>query len=292
MKVVLTGCTGFVGSFIYSRLSAGITEIHCISRSDCCNHRQHHCVDLTDFYAVKRIISSVNPDVVIHSAADITSTSLQTLMMNNVTATVNLLHATEKLNKSYFIHFSSLPVIGKPLEVPVRESHPINPFSTYHFSKQIAEQVIAHKMNQGLPAAILRIPSPIGPGLESKRFFSVIVKKAGLNQDIFLLGSGGRIQSYLHLNDLVDVTERIIANPIRGLFHLESFHASNLELAQSCIAQLRSSSQILFHDEDPEDETNWSVDSSLLRSLLSWSPCIRVSDAITIQFNELFPDSR
>lgn len=79
---------------------------------------------------------------------------------------------------------------------------------------------------------ILRIPSPIGVGMNPTNFLSVLFDKCLSNQDIELFGQGLRIQNYIDVRDVAEAINQVIEYPNSDLFLIAgSKSISNKDLA-------------------------------------------------------------
>ena len=81
----------------------------------------------------------------------------------NTIGTWHALELTRQLNADMFIFSSTAAVYGKPIELPVTESHPVHPFNTYGMSKLAAEMLIKDYCNiYGIRGIALRYFNVIG----------------------------------------------------------------------------------------------------------------------------------
>jgi nucleoside-diphosphate-sugar epimerase len=87
--------------------------------------------------------------------------------------------------------------IGKVISVDEKPA----PVSKYAISKLWGEQIIKEHASY----AIMRISSMYGPGMNTSTFIPKIIEKALLNAEITLLGTGERLQNYIHINDVADI---------------------------------------------------------------------------------------
>ena len=180
-------------------------------------------------------------------------------MLTNSLGTNTILTLGKKL-KIKFIYLSGLPVIGKPIDIPITEEHPTKPLSIYHSSKLIGENIISFDADNLLEKTILRITAPIGPNIPKKRFISSLIFNCINNQEITLFGRGERIQNYIHTNDICKFIEICITKKSGGIFNLGgSKSISNLNLAKLCINKTNSRSNIKFYKEDNEENFKWIV---------------------------------
>ena len=114
MKVLLTGGTGFIGSGLISKLVELEHDVYCLERYVTGRYvlgDQHKVKtifgDLRDNFSIRRIISDVQPDVVIHLAGLISvEESIKNpniYLKNNLVASMNILESMRKTNVNKII---------------------------------------------------------------------------------------------------------------------------------------------------------------------------------------------
>lgn len=88
----------------------------------------------------------------------------------NALVTLNVCEAVRDRPDSRLVHVSSAMVYGKPLTVPIAESHPLQPYVPYAASKVAAEATVrAFTETFGLSAVIGRPFCIYGPGEDPRR---------------------------------------------------------------------------------------------------------------------------
>lgn len=180
MRVLITGITGPVGSFLADYLLAlPAVEIHAFKRwrSDprpiehLFGQVVFHEGDIEDPFAVDRAVAAAAPDRIYHLAAqsypsaswDAPITTLRT----NVEGTLNVLEAVRRHCPQARLHIAGTsaeygPVT--PAEVPIAETHPLRPASPYGVSKVAAElSGLQYHASYGLHVVVTRSFNHVGP---------------------------------------------------------------------------------------------------------------------------------
>ena len=167
MKILLTGMNGQVG-FELQRSLAPLCELHAVGSADC---------DLTDVAALHDLVASVQPQLIINTAAytavDRAETEPERAMALNGIAPGALGEAANRLNAPVF-HFSTDYVFDGSKEGAYSESDPANPQSAYGRSKLAGEQALA----QANPHHVILRTSWV-MGAHGGNFAKTILKKAG-----------------------------------------------------------------------------------------------------------------
>ena len=164
MKILVTGCTGFVGSNLIGLLLKKGHRIYCISRKNTCtagareNHLQYDLSERLNYSELP-----TNLDCIIHLAATMDKTTKASdLFLINVSSTLNLLEYGKEIGIRKFVLASSGAVYGCSQE-PLSEDSPISPIDFYGLSKYQSELLVNH-YSQQFSTMILRLSFPYGPG--------------------------------------------------------------------------------------------------------------------------------
>lgn len=280
-NVLITGVTGFVGRNIAGRLCRehkvyGIGRHPRPEKIDCDEYDQ---VDLSDEEAVTNYAEGHSFDHIVHCAASLSFNDTKSLFDTNITGVCNVLHIAAMTGCRSIVYISSLPLIGVPSVLPITETHPVNPTTSYHLSKFIGELLLQN--SHDVRTVSLRIPSPIGPGMPGNKILPVFIKNCMCGSPIELLGQGGRTQNYIDVRDIAQAVELAVSSNCKGVYNVASDRSvSNLELAQICKKVLNSSAEIRFSGSDPEEKLKWEISIDKARMDLGFSPVHRLEDTI------------
>ena len=220
MNILVTGTAGFIGSHLSERL---VDLGHSVRGIDC----------LTDYYArsLKELNASelINQgvtflpldlaqddlssavrdvDVLYHLAAQpglSATTTFQTYVRNNITATHRLLEAVKQSpSLRGFINISTSSVYGA--DATGSETSEPKPTSYYGVTKLAAEQlVLAYARDQELPACSLRLFSVFGPRERPEKLYPKLIRCILEDKDFPLFeGSERHLRSFTYVGDIVD----------------------------------------------------------------------------------------
>jgi nucleoside-diphosphate-sugar epimerase len=278
MKVLVTGGTGHIGSVIRRYLQDNGWDAVTVSRTGDIR------ADLTQTDFADRVVHAVGRcDAIVHCAANLSKGKHElSLSLVNGLGTQLVIDAASRTGARCLVYLSSLPLIGRPLQLPVDESHPANPLSAYHASKLYGEHLVRLAEQPSLKTVSLRITSPIGPGTPPGRIFSEFIGRARRDEPLVLAGQGGRKQDYVDVRDIARAVAQSIDANASGVFNLASGRAvSNRDFASRCISVLKSRSAITYSGTpDPDEDLAWVVSITKARDRLGYEPTYTLEDSI------------
>lgn len=231
MKVLVTGSNGLLGQkLVYLLKSKNNIEVVASSRGE--NRLkdkigyQFISLDITDKVLVEKIISEVNPDVIINTAAmtnvDACETNQEECWKQNVIAVQNLVEVIQKLQtqnpkpETHLIHLSTDFVFDGE-NGPYKEEDIPNPLSFYAKSKLEAEKII---INSNVKWAIARTIIIYGVADEMSRSNIVLWAKSALEKGAPLKIVNDQWRMPTLAEDLAEGCLLIAEKKANGIFHL------------------------------------------------------------------------
>ncbi len=281
MRVLVTGSTGFVGSDIAARLREEGHTVVGASRRSATNGDVS--VDLRDVDVVRKILEGVEPcGAIVHAAASLnTDPDASSISLANCWGTQAVLAVARAWSVARVVYISSIGVIGSPVTVPITEDHPTVPTTTYHASKLFGEYLVRILATEGIPAASLRISSPVGQAMPGRRIFSVFVERAMRCEELVITGRGTRRQNFVDTRDVSGAVIQCIERGSSGTFNIGGpAGVSNVELARTCVDVLGSSSLIRFSGADPADGSSWDVSWERAAQTFGYLPKYSLAESI------------
>ena len=287
MKILVTGTTGLVGEAVAQRLAELGHRVVGVSRN--INPRLPGSVkqvqaDLGQASFLHTFEGSHVCEAIVHCAAERNPTpGAAEVVLVNCLGTQQVAALARQWKVRSLVFMSGVAVIGRPVETPVVEEHPVRPLNEYIATKLFGEHVteIAGR-EPGICASTLRLTAPVGTNMPRNRLLPAIVEKALLGRGIEINGDGSRRQNYVAVGDVARAVEQVLEGNVSGLFNIGGPACiSNLELARLCVRILNSTSEVrLSGRPDPEDGVAWDISSAKARNAFGYQPRIGIEETM------------
>jgi len=252
MKVLVTGCAGFIGMHTCLRLLARGDEVIGLDNlSDYYDVRlkedrlrrlyeyggfSFHKLDMTDQAGVAALFADADIQGVIHLAAQpgvrYSLKNPHVYIQSNLVGFANILEGCRHNNIEHLVFASSSSVYGANTSIPFSVNQNVDhPVSLYAATKKAGE-LIAHSYSHlyGLPVTCLRFFTVYGPwgrpDMSAFLFTSAILE--GRPIDVFNFGKMQR--DFTYVDDIVEGVVRVLDTPVRAN---ENFDTSNPDPSSS-----------------------------------------------------------
>ncbi len=197
MKILITGSSGFVGTYLVKKLS----NKHQIIKYDLKEGQ-----DVLNSELLSKKLKGV--DLVIHLAAFISAQESWERPMdyirNNALGTLSVVDCSIKSSVKKIIFFSSAAVKVKPL-------------TPYAVSKINAEEIVKLYSNQ-VNVVIVRPENIYGLGQKANYGYVIhnFIKAIKFGEDIKIYGSGNQSRDFVYIDDVVNTVEKLVDLDIKS----------------------------------------------------------------------------
>ena len=276
MKIVITGCAGFIGlnfldmwlaehpddaivgidSFTYAANTSELSK-----RLNTSKNLTFYRADIADREAIFKIFEREKPDCVVNFAAethvDRSIESSGIFVKTNVLGTQVLLDASLKFGIKRFHQISTDEVYGDlPLDSTERftESAPLFPSSPYSASKAAADLlVLSYHKTHGLDVTISRCSNNYGRYQNSEKMIPKTTELLLFGAKAQVYGDGMNVRDWIHVSDHCRAVEKILLFGKSGEIYNVGGGAeiSNLALVHKISRAIRN---VLIEEIELEDE--------------------------------------
>ena len=304
MRVLVTGCAGFIGSWVAEALLRGgheVLGVDCFVDFYPRRHKEANLRQLEEwapFRFVEADISEVDDGLlrewlggypfVSHQAAQAGVRSswgrqFEDYTRYNILATQRLLEAAKEVSVQRFVFASSSSVYGQADVFPLREDGPTLPVSPYGVTKLAAEHLTRlYYLNYGVPTVALRYFTVYGPRQRPDMAFTALVTALAEGTPFRLFGDGSAARSFTYVADAAAAVRLALTVPtaVGGVYNVGSGITTSLAaLAQRVIAATGSRSSIRLPPAG--QPTGYVADLTRSRADLGYQPAISLDEGLT-----------
>ena len=313
MKILLTGCAGFIGSHTLDRLLADGHQVigldnfdpfydRALKAANIAAHADHSgfelleadLADIETYQKLRFMVGKEPVDAIIHLAAKAgVRPSIEDpvgYQRANVIATQNLLEFAKDEGIKQFVFASSSSVYGVNPNVPWSEKHdvsgPISPYASTKVSCELLGHVYSHLY--GIRFLGLRFFTVYGPRQRPDLAINKFVRLIEAGEPIPVFGDGSTRRDYTYIADIVE--------GILGSLHYKgsNYEVINLgndqtvtlsEMIKMIEEVVGKSAIIDRQSEQPGDVPQTWADVSKANKLFGYKPSISFKDGVS-QFYE------
>jgi dTDP-glucose 4,6-dehydratase len=301
--VYVTGCLGFIGSYITRKCLnmgwyvKGVDKMTYAANKNLLDEFNQydnfsfvHC-DINDLKFL------YDCDYVINTAAETHVGNSISESDDFVKSNIDGVHNILKLFKNYrqentkmpiFLHFSTDEVYGDIVDGAHTENDLLKPSNPYSATKAAADMlIIAWARTHNIPYVIIRPTNNYGIGQYVEKLIPKVCKFMKLGRKIPLHNNGSPVRNWLHAEDTAEAVLTIINSGIKNeIYNIAGgFEQSNMETVRKLINVLTDGNDydILNYVDTSYSrigqDVRYALDDSKLRSL-GWSPQKKFDDEI------------
>jgi len=201
MRILLTGSTGFIGSYFLENYSSKYDIKSFSFRND--NFQQ---------LELNGIDTIIHLSALVHQMGGATQEEYDKI---NVQQTLDLAKKAKKNGVKHFIFMSTVKIYGEETEIPYTENSECLPQDDYGKSKLEAEQVLQELSDDNFIVSIIRTPIVYGKGVKANiQNLIKLVQKI----PILPLGKIKNKRSMVYIGNLCHLLDVLIKKQIKGVF--------------------------------------------------------------------------
>ena len=302
MKVVVTGCAGFIGTNFTNYWLDTYTE-DIVVGVDCLTYAANipalfelkkrktfkfYKTNICDRQEIERIFLAEAPDVVINFAAeshvDRSIENSRIFVETNVLGTQTLLDVCLKYGVKRFHQVSTDEVYGDlPLDTEdmFSECSLLKPSSPYSASKAAADLlVLSYFRTHGLSVSVSRSANNYGKYQHTEKLIPKVVAYALNNREFPTYGNGLNIRDWIHVDDHCSAIDMIIRNASPGsVYNVGGGNLlPNISLIKEILRLMNKSEDLIAFVPDREGhDRKYALNCSKLITELGWKPQVDFS---------------
>ncbi len=271
--ILITGGAGFIGSHTVDLLLESGCQVRVLdnlssgSRGNLPRSSRLQLIhgDILDRKTVQIATEGVNH--VLHLAAQV---SVQKSVDNpiqscqqNILGFLTILDAAHKVG-ARLVYASSAAVYGEPIELPIKETHPLSPISPYGLEKVTNEQYASlYTRLHGTSQLGLRYFNVYGPRQDLTSPYSGVITKfihmllAG--RSLTVRGDGLQERDFIHVRDVARANVAALSSDYVGVLNIAGGQAITIRQLTEVMTRILGSAIVLSHTPNIPGDIRHSV---------------------------------
>lgn len=237
-----------------------------------------HLQDARDYHALTRILTDINPDVVIHLAAvshaNKSNKDPYNTFDHSLRTLENALDASRN-NIKHFIYFSSSMVYGHFNNNKVTEETVCNPLGIYGALKYSGEKlVIAYNQVFDLPYTIIRPSALYGERCVSRRVGQIFLENAVQGKNVTINGDGSDKLDFTYIQDLIQGVVKSIESPNakNEIFNITYGHGREIRMMAELVKESFPGIDIEYTPKDALTPDRGTLSIEKAKRLIGYEP--------------------
>ncbi len=220
MKILIIGGSGVIGWNLLEFFKEKNLDVKFTFKTNQVSDNNGYFLDITNKKETNEIITKINPDIVIHTAAlanvDLCERYKQLAHQINVNGTHNIIEGCKKIS-SKIVYISTSFVFSGSSKTYTEHDIPSKPKTNYGLTKLEGEKLV---LESGLESLILRIDQPYFWKQSWQHTNSVlrVIGTLSKKQELKEITDWFNVPTYIP--DFVNATYALIKNNYTGIFHL------------------------------------------------------------------------
>lgn len=312
MKIIITGGAGFIGThvvklFVRKYAQYQIFNLDALTYAgnlenlkDIEDMPNYHFIkaDITDEKNIFKIFNEIQPDAVIHLAAeshvDRSIMNPNQFVITNVLGTINLLNAARQIkNFQQFYHISTDEVYGSLGETGYfTETTPYDPRSPYSASKASSDHFVrAYYHTYHLPVKISNCSNNYGPYQFPEKLIPLCINNIINEKPLPIYGKGENVRDWLYVEDHAKAIDLIFhKGKIGETYNIGgNSEKKNIEVVTTLCRLMNKKMNkpdgyyeklITFVKDRAGHDLRYAIDFTKLKTQLGWQPSVTFEEGI------------
>lgn len=304
MRALVVGGNGFIGSHLAEGLRARGHAVRVLDPGPARTDIDWSNIEYvqgahTDIASLEGSLDGINTVFHLASTTVPASSNLDPAydISSNLLGALGLFAAIEAKRIRRVVFFSSGgTVYGNPEMLPVGESHPLRPISSYGIVKVAIEQYLAmFRHLDRLDPLILRPSNPYGPRQSAaggQGFVAAALARMSKDIPLQIWGDGNIVRDYIYIEDLVDLAIRAAASGECGVFNAGSGAGHSLNTIRLAIERVAGRAmRVEYLPGRGFDVREIVLDITRARARFDWRPAIDLDDGVARTWRWISSDS-
>lgn len=309
MRVLVTGCAGFIGSNLTDRLlnlGYEVMGIDCFTDYYSRSIKERNlssALTYPNFKFIENDISLMDKfpevDYVFHLAAQAGvraswGKSFEIYTRNNIEATQKLLEFYKDSKLKKFVYSSSSSVYGDS-QLPMKEDNLLKPVSPYGVSKLAAEHLCyLYWKNYSIPTVSLRYFTVYGPRQRPDMAIHKFIKAILNEEEITIFGDGTQTRDFTFVQDAVSANILAAESKIAG--EIFNIGGGNQITVNNLIKEIenitRKNAKIIYIEKQKGDVEDTCAGTVKVKQLLGWEAKVSISQGLDDYLNWLINETK
>ncbi len=290
MKIIITGCAGFIGSHTAEELLRQGYDIIGVDAMTYAGSKENMSefiddikfihADICDDEKIRSILEDSDIEWIINFAAethvDNSIDGCKNFIKSNIDGVRSLLDACKDY-KCKLLHISTDEVYGSTLEGSFSEEDILSPRNPYSATKAAAEHLITSYANTyNINYKMVRMSNNFGPRQHSEKLIPTILKNLNQGKKIPVYGDGSNVRDWFYVKDCAKMIRGVLEmgdmNAVYNLTHNNEM--TNIELIKKILLTigLDYESNVEFIKDRLGHDKRYSIDASKITNLLGLRP--------------------
>ena len=297
MKALVTGGAGFIGSNLVQGLLDANHEVVIIDNmlsgheKNIITHKDVTFVkgDIRDEEIVENVMEGI--DVVFHLAASVGNKRSIDFPKDdasiNVMGTLNILEAMRKHNVPKIVASSSAGIYGELKHLPIKENHPIEPFTPYASTKLCMEkQCLSYAHLYDMDAICLRYFNVYGLNQRFDAYGNVIpifAYRLINSQPITIFGDGEQTRDFVNVKDVVQANLKGAFAPkgVSGAFNVASGKGLSINRLANMLKEFSGlDGDIQYGNVRMGDVLHSDADITAAKENIHYDPVVKIEEGL------------